>query len=142
MALRWRWPRAAFVACAVGVGGFFGVTTFFGPVLLALALTVYPMAVTLPLRRWVGLLALLVPVVLAAHRGEAYLGALDPVLYAELVMARAPSPCCPRWSRCCAGAAARPCTATARRTAAGRRTRSGCGSPARCTTSSATACRW
>ncbi|MGI3781385.1 MAG: sensor histidine kinase, partial [Janthinobacterium lividum] len=87
VALRWRWPRAAFVACAVGVGGFFGATTFFGPVLLALALTVYPMAVTLPLRRWVGLLALLVPVVLAAHHGEAYLGALDPVLYAELVMA-------------------------------------------------------
>ena len=37
--LRWRWPRAAFVACAVGVGGFFAATTFFGPVLLALALT-------------------------------------------------------------------------------------------------------
>jgi len=87
VALRWRWPRAAFVVCAVGVGGFFGVTTFFGPVLLALALTVYPMAVTLPLRRWVGLLALLVPVVLAAHHGEAYLGAFDPVLYAELVIA-------------------------------------------------------
>ncbi|GAB2572247.1 sensor histidine kinase [Microlunatus antarcticus] len=87
VALRWRWPRAAFVACAVGVGGFFGVTTFFGPVLLALALTVYPMAATLPVRRWVGLLALLVPVVLAAHHGEAYLGALDPILYAELVMA-------------------------------------------------------
>jgi signal transduction histidine kinase len=85
--LRWRWPRAAFVACAIGVAGFFGVTTFFGPVLLALALTVYPMAVTLPLRRWVGLLALLVPVVLAAHHGEPYLGALDPFLYAELLMA-------------------------------------------------------
>ena len=69
------------------MGGFFGVATFFGPVLLALALTVYPMAVTLPVRRWVGLLALLVPVVLAAHLGEAYLGALDPFLYAELVMA-------------------------------------------------------
>ena len=89
VAVRWRWPRAAFVACAVGVGGFFGATTFFGPVLLALALTVYPMAVTLPLRRWVGLLALLVPVVLAAHHGEAYLGTLDPVLYAELVIATA-----------------------------------------------------
>ncbi|HEY0237911.1 MAG TPA: sensor histidine kinase [Friedmanniella sp.] len=85
--LRWRWPRVAFVACAVGVGGFFGVTSFFGPVLLALALSVYPMAVTLPLRRWVGLLALLVPVVLAAHHGEAYLGVLDPILYAQLVMA-------------------------------------------------------
>ena len=87
VALRWRWPRVAFVVCAAGVGGFFGVTAFFGPALLAVALTVYPMAVTLPLRRWVGLLALLVPVVLAAHHGEAYLGALDPVLYAELVMA-------------------------------------------------------
>ena len=89
VALRWRWSRAAFVACAVGVGGFFAATSFFGPVLLALALTVYPMAVTLPPRRWVGLLALLVPVVLAAHHGEAYLGALDPLLYAELVMAAA-----------------------------------------------------
>lgn len=87
VALRWRWPRAAFVACAVGVGGFFGATTFFGPVLLALALTVYPMAVTLPLRRWIWLLALLVPVVLAAHRGEPFLGALNPLLYAELLMA-------------------------------------------------------
>ena len=85
--LRWRWPRVAFVTCVVGVGGFFGVTTFFGPALLAVALTVYPMAVTLPLRRWVGLLALLVPVVLAAHHADAYLGALDPVLYAQLVMA-------------------------------------------------------
>jgi signal transduction histidine kinase len=87
VALRWRWPRLAFLACAAGVGGFFGVTTFFGPALVALALTVYPMAVTLPLRRWAGLLALLVPVVLAGHHGEPYLGALDPLLYAELVMA-------------------------------------------------------
>ena len=87
---RWRWPRAAFVVSAVGIAGFFATTsTFFAPALLALALTVYPMAVGLPPRRWVGLLALLVPVVVAAHRGEAYLGALDPVLYAELVMAAA-----------------------------------------------------
>ena len=90
IALRWRRPRAAFVAAAVGVGGYFATTsTFFAPALLALALVVYPMAAGLPLRRWVGLLALLVPVVVAAHRGEAYLGALDPVLYAELVMAAA-----------------------------------------------------
>ncbi len=89
VALRRRRPRAAFVAAAVGVGGFFAVTSFSGPVLLALALTVYPMAVTLPLRRWVWLLALLVPVVLAAHHGDTYLGVLDPVLYAELVIAGA-----------------------------------------------------
>ena len=87
VALRWRLPRAAFVACAVGVGGFFAATDFFAPALLALALTVYPMAVTLPLRRWVGLLGLLVPVVLAVHHHEPYLGALAPILYAELVMA-------------------------------------------------------
>ncbi len=89
VALRWRWPRAAFVAGVVGVGGFFATTAFFAPALLALALTVYPMAVTLPLRRWAWLLALLVPAVVAAHHGETWLGALDPVLYAELVMAGA-----------------------------------------------------
>ncbi|SER30806.1 sensor histidine kinase [Microlunatus flavus] len=89
VALRWRWPRAAFVASAVGVGVFFGSATFSAPALLALGLTVYPMAVTLPVRRWAWLLALLVPVVLAAHHAEPYLGALDPVLYAELLMALA-----------------------------------------------------
>jgi len=89
VALRRTRPRTAFVASVVGVGGFFATTSFFAPALLALALTVYPMAVALPVRRWAWLLALLVPAVLAAHHDEAYLGVLDPVVYAELVMALA-----------------------------------------------------
>lgn len=89
VALRRQRPRTAFVASVVGVGGFFASTSFFAPALLALALTVYPMAVALPVRRWAWLLALLVPAVLAAHHDEAYLGVLDPVVYAQLVMALA-----------------------------------------------------
>jgi len=89
VALRRARPRTAFVASVVGVGGFFATTSFFAPALLALALTVYPMAVALPVRRWAWLLALLVPAVLAAHHGEAWFGVLDPVVYAELVMALA-----------------------------------------------------
>lgn len=69
----------AALALAFGAG--------FGPVLLAPALTVYTMAGARPLRHWLPLTALLVPMVMAGHRGEAYLGLADPAFYAALVVA-------------------------------------------------------
>ena len=84
VALRWRYPRLAFVAVVTGVGGFFATGASFPPVLLAPALVVYPLATTVPPRRWLPLTALLVPMVLAAHVREPYLGLLGPGLYASL----------------------------------------------------------
>ena len=139
VALRWRRPRAAFVACGSGWGLCSGDGVF-GPVLLALALTVYPMAVTLPLRRWAGCSGCWCRSGRRAP-GEAYLGALDPILYAELVMA-AGLAVLPTLLALLGRGRREASSVSGRRTGAGPGPRNGCGSRARCTTWSGTACRW
>ncbi|HEY5821074.1 MAG TPA: sensor histidine kinase [Propionibacteriaceae bacterium] len=87
VAVRRIWPRAGFVAVVAGLGGYLALGAGVGPVFAALAFTVFAMAGTIPLRRWVPLTGLLVPMVLAGHWQDPYLGFLDPVLYATLLMA-------------------------------------------------------
>ena len=76
------WPRAGFCAVVVGLGGYLALGGPLGPVCLALTATVFAMATALPLRRWAPLTALLVPLVLAAHWSEPFLGLFDPGVYA------------------------------------------------------------
>ena len=78
LALRRVWPRPAFVAIVVGVGGYLAAGAMFPPVFLAPALGIYAMAMALPLRRWLPLTALLVPMITAGYWSEPYLGLLDP----------------------------------------------------------------
>ena len=85
LALRRVWPRPAFVATVVGVGGYLAAGAMFPPVFVAPALGIYAMAMALPLRRWLPLTALLVPMIAAGYWSEPYLGLLDPALYAGLV---------------------------------------------------------
>ena len=69
----------------VGVGGYLAAGAMFPPVFVAPALGIYAMAMALPLRRWLPLTALLVPMIAAGYWSEPYLGLLDPALYAGLV---------------------------------------------------------
>jgi signal transduction histidine kinase len=85
LVLRRVWPRPAFVAVTVGVGGYLAAGAMFPPVFLAPALGVYAMAMALPLRRWLPLTALLVPMIVAGYWQETYLGLLNPTLYAGVV---------------------------------------------------------
>jgi signal transduction histidine kinase len=104
LALRRVWPRTAFVATVVGVGTYFAAGATFGPIFLGPALGVYAMAsgtrlfadqtpgsvpspAMPPLRTWAPLLILLVPMIMAGHWGEPYLGLLDPAFYGALVSA-------------------------------------------------------
>ena len=89
IALRAIWPRSAFVLITVGVGGYLAAGTVFGPVFLAPALGIYAMATALPIRRWLPLTALLLPMIIAGFWREPYLGLLDPRLYAALVLGTA-----------------------------------------------------
>jgi len=86
LAVRRVWPRAAFLAIVLGVGGYLAAGAVFGPVFIAPALGVYAMATTLPLRRWVPLTVLLLPMIMAGYWRESYLALLDPSLYANLVL--------------------------------------------------------
>ena len=86
LAVRRVWPRVAFLAIVAGVGGYLAAGATFGLVFVAPALGVYAMATALPLRRWLPLTALLVPMIVAGHWSEPYLGLLNPSLYAGLVM--------------------------------------------------------
>jgi signal transduction histidine kinase len=86
LAVRRVWPRAAFVAVVAGVGGYLAAGATFGLVFLAPALGVYAMAMALPLRRWLPLTALLLPMIMAGYWHESYLALLDPSLYGGLVM--------------------------------------------------------
>jgi signal transduction histidine kinase len=85
LALRRVWPRPAFVATVVGVGGYLAAGAMFPPVFLAPALAIYAMALALPLRRWLPLTALLLPMLGAGYWREPYLGLLNPTLYAGVV---------------------------------------------------------
>jgi signal transduction histidine kinase len=104
LALRRVWPRTAFVATVVGVGTYLAAGATFGPIFLGPALGVYAMATgtrlfadqapgsarspAMPaLRTWAPLLILLVPMIMAGHWGEPYLGLLDPAFYGALVSA-------------------------------------------------------
>jgi signal transduction histidine kinase len=104
IALRQVWPRTAFVATVVGVGTYLAAGATFGPIFLGPALGVYAMAsgtrlfagqmtgsasspAMPPLRTWAPLLILLVPMIMAGHWGEPYLGLLDPAFYAALLSA-------------------------------------------------------
>jgi signal transduction histidine kinase len=101
VATRRIWPRAAFVATVVGVGVYLAAGAIFAPIFLGPALAVYAMASgpsiftdqvfdraqrpAPPLRSWVPLLLLLVPMIMAGYWREAYLGLLDPAFYRGLV---------------------------------------------------------
>ena len=102
VATRRLWPRAAFVATVVGVGGYLATGSTFAPIFLAPALAVYSMAgggsiladqapadasqpVMPPLRSWAPLLVLLVPMIMAGYWRESYVGLLDPAFYAGLL---------------------------------------------------------
>jgi signal transduction histidine kinase len=102
VATRRIWPRAAFIATVVGVGGYLATGAMFAPIFLAPALAVYAMAsgasifadegsagaprpAMPPVRSWAPLLVLLVPMIMAGHWQEDYLGLLDPALYGGLV---------------------------------------------------------
>jgi signal transduction histidine kinase len=101
IATRRVWPRAAFVATVAGVGAYLAAGATFGPIFLGPALAVYAMASgsrlfadqppedpgsAMPaLRTWVPLLILLVPMIMAGHWQEPYLGLLNPVFYGALL---------------------------------------------------------
>jgi signal transduction histidine kinase len=102
IATRRVWPRAAFVATVVGVGTYLATGAMFGPIFLGPALGVYAMAsgthllagqnpaaasdpALPPLRSWAPLLIFLVPMIMAGHWREPYLGLLNPALYGALV---------------------------------------------------------
>jgi signal transduction histidine kinase len=102
VATRRIWPRVAFVATAVGVGIYLAAGAMFAPIFLGPALAVYAMASgasmfadqesaraprpTMPSpRSWAPLLLLLVPMIMAGHWQESYLGLLDPAFYGALV---------------------------------------------------------
>lgn len=104
LATRRVWPRAAFVATVAGVGTYLATGATFGPIFLGPALGVYAMASgtrlvadqmagsalspPMPrLRTWAPLLILLVPMIMAGHWREPYLGLLDPAFYGALVSA-------------------------------------------------------
>ena len=86
VAVRRVWPRAAFLAIVLGVGGYLAAGATFGLVFLGPALGVYAMATSLPPRRWVPLIPLLAPMIMAGHWRDPYFGLLNPNLYAGLVM--------------------------------------------------------
>ena len=85
LALRRLWPRPAFVAVVAGVAGYLAAGASFPLVFLAPALAIYAMATTLPLRRWLPLTTLLLPMIMAGYWSEPHLGLLDPTLYAGLM---------------------------------------------------------
>jgi signal transduction histidine kinase len=100
IAIRRIWPRAAFVVTIAGVGAYLATGAMFGPIFLGPALAVYAMAsgasiltdpagaaeqTTPPLRSWAPLLILLVPMIMAGHWREAYLGLVNPAFYGGLV---------------------------------------------------------
>lgn len=102
VAIRRIWPRASFIATVVGVGVYLATGAMFAPIFLGPALAVYAMAsgasvfadkgsagaprsVMPPLRSWAPLLVLLVPMIMAGHWREDYLGLLDPAFYGGLV---------------------------------------------------------
>jgi signal transduction histidine kinase len=104
LATRRVWPRAAFVMTVAGVGTYLATGATFGPIFLGPALGVYAMASgtrlfadqiagsalspPMPrLRTWAPLLILLVPMIMAGHWREPYLGLLDPAFYGALVSA-------------------------------------------------------
>jgi signal transduction histidine kinase len=102
VATRRIWPRAAFIATVVGVGGYLATGSTFAPIFLGPALAVYSMAGGAsifadrtsadapgrrlpPLHSWAPLLVLLVPMIMAGYWQEPYLGLLDPAFYGGLL---------------------------------------------------------
>jgi signal transduction histidine kinase len=79
-------PRAAFVGVVIAVAGYLALGFPYGPVLLAPALAVLSLASALPMRSWLPLAALLVPMLMAGYWSQPYLGLLDPGLYAGVVL--------------------------------------------------------
>ena len=84
VAVRRRWPRVGFFAVVLGLVGYRAAGASFAPVYFALSLAVLALAAAHPVRRWAPLLLALVPLVLAGHWRDPYLGLLDPAMYAEV----------------------------------------------------------
>jgi signal transduction histidine kinase len=104
IAIRRVWPRTAFVLTVLAVGTYLATGATFAPIFLAPALGVYAMASGIrlfadqtpgdslgqtmpPLRTWAPLLILLIPMIMAGHWREPYLGLLDPAFYGTLLSA-------------------------------------------------------
>jgi signal transduction histidine kinase len=104
IAIRRVWPRTAFVLTVLAVGTYLATGATFGPIFLAPALGVYAMAsgtrlfadqtppdsrgqIMPPLRTWAPLLILLIPMIMAGHWREPFLGLLDPAFYGTLLSA-------------------------------------------------------
>jgi signal transduction histidine kinase len=88
IAARRVWPRVAFVAVVVAVGVYLGAGANFDLIFLGPALCVFTLAsmpTTMPRRHWIPLLALLAPMIVAAHWREPYLGLVDPAFYAGIL---------------------------------------------------------
>jgi signal transduction histidine kinase len=85
LALRRVWPRVTFLVVVAAVTGYLALGAPYGPVLIAPALSVHALALTLPLNRWAPMTMLLVPMLMAGYWDQPYLGLLDPTLYVILV---------------------------------------------------------
>lgn len=79
-------PRTAFVAVVLATAGYLALGFPYGPVLLAPAVAVHSLASSLPLRTWVPMTTLLVPMLMAGYWDQPYFGLLDPGLYAGIVL--------------------------------------------------------
>jgi len=84
-------PRLAFTLVVLAVAGYLALGFPYGPVLLGPALATHSLAAALPLRRWLPMTALVVPMMMAGFWDQPYFGLLHPGLYAGIMLGLAVS---------------------------------------------------